>query len=145
MSNIGSKPDSQHPLLFCDSRSVRSLTFKDQKIAVWFHIDWTSEIDLSNLVLGLARHGAVHFAVSGANAPDWHDRIDNALLEAGIASVVTTWHEEPLDEVAWDFANIDFVSGGLSLKCVVVLGESAASERATISRLAKHLSGACEQ
>lgn len=130
----------QCPFVFCDSASASILAFKDQKLAVWFHIDRNSEPDLSSLVQQFASNGAVHFAVSGANSPDLHDKIDDVLLDSGITSIVTTWHEEPLDEVAWDFANIDFCSARASIRCVVVFGNSLEAELAIISRLAKHIS-----
>lgn len=130
------------PFVFCDSQTAMRLAPTGERIAVWLHVERSSGVVLNPLVLALVRAGAVHFAVSGDQAAQRHDQIDDCLLDANEAGISTTWHEESLADIAWDFANIDFASGGISLRWVIVIGESRERELSMMGELAGRLAAA---
>jgi hypothetical protein len=137
-------PHRTHPFVFCDSQTAMRLAFTGERIAVWLHVERSSGFDLKPLVLALVRAGAVHFAVSGDQAAARHDQIDDCLLDANEVGIPTTWHEEALAEIAWDFANVDFASGGITLRWIIVIGESPERELSVIGELAGRLAAALD-
>lgn len=128
-------------LIFCDSGTASEFGFAGHKTACWLHVDESDTNKAPMLAVLLARAGAVHFAVSGIEASYLHDEIDDALIAAGF-EVATTWHEEPVTEVAWDFLNVDFVAGEVTLRCVVVLGRSLTAELERLTELVGYLADA---
>lgn len=135
---------SDGSFILCDSAAAVGLALTQSRLSCWIHVDDQGAAKAPRLALHFAHAGAVHFAISGIEASYVHDEIDDALLAAGF-EIATTWHEEPLKEVAWDFANIDFVSGGPSTKFVVVTGPSESSEMNRIAELARYLAEAMHE
>lgn len=128
-------------LIICYSKTGSELSIVGYRMAVWLHVDEAGRNDAPLLVLHLAKIGEVHVAVSGVEASFIHDEIDEVLWDAGF-EIVTTWHEEPLIEVAWEFLNVDFVSGGITLRCAIVLGKSFVAELDRLSEIVGYLAEA---
>jgi len=110
-------------------------------MACWLHVDEAKFDKAPLLALHLAHIGVLHIAISGVEASFIHDEIDDVLWKSGF-EISTTWHEESLNEVAWDFLNVDFVSGGIALRCVIVLGKNFTEELDRLSEITAHLSEA---
>lgn len=121
-------------LLICDSATASGLRTSGYRMACWLHVDEAEVGRGPALAVHLASLGAVHIAVSGVEASFIHDEIDDALWAAGY-EIATTWHEESLSEIAWDFLNVDFVSGGIGMRCVTVLGSSLTTELVRASEI----------
>lgn len=128
-------------LIICNSKTGSELAISGYRMACWLHVD-EAELDKAPLLaLHLARIGVLHIAISGVEASFIHDEIDDVLWNSGF-EISTTWHEEPISEVAWDFLNVDFISGGITLRCVIVIGKNLAEELDRLSEIASYLSEA---
>jgi hypothetical protein len=95
-------------IIACRGNALRDLKVSSTPCFCWLHFEVSPLADFPETIKHLARLPSTHIAISGKDAAYLHDQIDDILVEMGSESITTTWHEEPLQETAWDFMNLDF-------------------------------------
>jgi hypothetical protein len=121
-------------LILLNSEAARSFRLDDVNVSWWLHMKKGWDESSYEIISNLTRSASVHFTVSGVDAMLVHDRIDDIAFDRGFEPT-TTWHEGALNEVVWDFLNVDYSSKTITIRCIVVLGESSISELETLSDL----------
>ena len=131
---------SEVATILCSSEALMRLNLLSNRFICWLHFEGPAPEALESIVRKLVSSGCVQISISGERGEAIHDEIDQILVDCELASdAVTTWHPEGLDNVAWDFANVDFASAEASLRVIAVFGTGTSIELQTLSAIAASL------
>jgi len=126
---------SSQNIIACTGEALFEIRVSVSPVFCWLYFQEKTPHNFEDLVKHVASLPSTHIAVSGRNCAMIHDEIDDVLMELGKSEITTTWHEEPDDEAAWDFINLDFNDNRAACRIVAVIGRDLGQQLAKLSDL----------
>lgn len=93
-------------IVLCPSRELRALDVSGKEFALWLHFlkgDWP---EFEEYLRRVAHGNCTLVYTSGPDSKDWHDRVDDVLIDIEREDVLTAWGEGGISECIEEFSDI---------------------------------------
>jgi hypothetical protein len=98
--------------------ALQKLQLPGTPFACWLHFEESEPVTLFEALHNLVGAGCVRIFVSGDEALQRHESIDDWLIGQNRSDVTTIWQTVPIEEMAWDFLNLELVPTNSDLRVV---------------------------
>lgn len=129
-------------IIVCTSNALFPPRTGDKRFACWLHFGVQVWPKLTEVVEHLAENGCSLFHLSGPNAAEIHDRVDDVLVRINKGEILTSWSENSLREAAEVFWDVTATNDDGHLKVICVVASDLAAELDLMSEISTHLKAA---